>query len=216
MKVLEPSKSQGFSTIRCNKLFYMILLLVDARWRCTTWYPGVPRGASNTNLDSWYIRTYWDKWKKLQGEKIFSGATFHIPTPPTLNKLLHCSLWEFSGALFWFSRAVYSMSGVKSPGALCIFFPGRLLECDCVFDTLCIVCVLTHFWHWKQREYWASQPVYWHNLNPPVALSHQERKQLLLIIEPPPETNKRKFYIWIYDQSFFNETPYDKCVSHII
>ena len=29
----------------------------------------------------------------------------------TLNRLLHCSLWQFSGALFWFSRALFCISG---------------------------------------------------------------------------------------------------------
>ena len=42
----------------------------------------------------------------------FSGATFHSPLTKsaTLNRLLHCSLWWFSGALF-------CISGAKSPGA---------------------------------------------------------------------------------------------------
>ena len=45
-------------------------------------------------------------------EEAFSGATFHIPLTKsaTLNKLLHCSLWQFSGALF-------CITGAKSPGA---------------------------------------------------------------------------------------------------
>ena len=37
-------------------------------------------------------------------KKKISGATFHIPLTKsaTLNRLLHCSLWQFSGALFAF------------------------------------------------------------------------------------------------------------------
>ena len=58
----------------------------------------------------------------LPGVKIiflFSGTTFHIPLTKsaTLNRLLHCSLWQFSGALFLFSRALFCISGTKSPGA---------------------------------------------------------------------------------------------------
>ena len=50
---------------------------------------------------------------------LFSGATFHIPLTKsaTLNRLLHCSLWQFSGALFWFSRALFCNTGAKSPEA---------------------------------------------------------------------------------------------------
>ena len=41
---------------------------------------------------------------------LFSRATFHIPlTKYSENRLLHCSLWQFSGALF-------CISGAKSPG----------------------------------------------------------------------------------------------------
>ena len=38
-------------------------------------------------------------------------------------KLLHCSLWKLSGALFSFSRALFCMLGVKSPGAPVYFSP---------------------------------------------------------------------------------------------
>ena len=56
---------------------------------------------------------------------LFSGATFHIPLTKsaTLNRFLHCSLWQFSGALFYFegsflfSRALFCISGAKSPRA---------------------------------------------------------------------------------------------------
>ena len=35
---------------------------------------------------------------------LFSGAIFHIPLTKsaTLNRILHCTLWQFSGALFYF------------------------------------------------------------------------------------------------------------------
>ena len=38
------------------------------------------------------------------GKKLGGGATFHIPLTKsaTLNRLLHCSLWRFSGAIFIF------------------------------------------------------------------------------------------------------------------
>ena len=48
---------------------------------------------------------------------LFSGAPFHIPLTKsaTLNRLLHCSLWQFSGALFCISdfaqspRVIFSL-----------------------------------------------------------------------------------------------------------
>ena len=59
---------------------------------------------------------------------LFSGATVHIPLtkPATLNRLLHCVLWEYAGALSLFLRALFCISGAKSPGAPgpCNFFPG--------------------------------------------------------------------------------------------
>ena len=63
------------------------------------------------------------------GKKIyilFSGATFHIPLTKsaTLKMLLHCSLWQFSGSLFWILRALFfCISGAKSPVASVYFFP---------------------------------------------------------------------------------------------
>ena len=55
---------------------------------------------------------------------LFLGATFHTPLTKsaTLNRLFHCSLWQFSGALFLFSRALFCISGAKSPGAPVYFF----------------------------------------------------------------------------------------------
>ena len=51
-------------------------------------------------------------------KKKISGATFHIPITKsaTLNRLEHCSLWQFSGGLV-FLRALFCISGAKSPGA---------------------------------------------------------------------------------------------------
>ena len=55
----------------------------------------------------------------------YSGATFHIPLTKSaiLNRLLHCNLWQFSGALFFSSRALFCISGAKSAGAPCVIFP---------------------------------------------------------------------------------------------
>ena len=67
----------------------------------------------------------------LPGQRLdflFSGASFHIPLTKTatLNRILHCSLLQFSGALFRFSRALFCISGAKSPGAP-VYFPPWLL-----------------------------------------------------------------------------------------
>ena len=52
LKFLEALKTNGFQQYalfeRRVKLFYMILPLADARWRRATRYPGVLRGASNS------------------------------------------------------------------------------------------------------------------------------------------------------------------------
>ena len=55
---------------------------------------------------------------------LFSGATFHIPLtiPATLNRLLHCSLWQFSGALFYFWGLFFAFWGRNRPEPPCIFF----------------------------------------------------------------------------------------------
>ena len=41
-------------------LFYMILLLEDARWRHITWYPGVLYGTSNTCMNM-FVKVVWDR-----------------------------------------------------------------------------------------------------------------------------------------------------------
>ena len=56
---------------------------------------------------------------------LFSGATFHISLTKsaTLNRLLHCSLWRFSGGLFYlFSRALFYISGANLP-VTPVYFP---------------------------------------------------------------------------------------------
>ena len=58
---------------------------------------------------------------------LFWGATFHIPLTKsaTLNRLLHCSLWQFLGA-FFFLRALFLHFGGEIAQSLCVFFP----DCD--------------------------------------------------------------------------------------
>ena len=72
----------------------------------------------------------------ITGQKLkfyFPGATFHIPLTKsaTLNRHLHCSLWQFSGALFWgfFEGSFLHFGGkiVRSPRV--------------IFPTVCCVCV---------------------------------------------------------------------------
>ena len=52
------------------------------------------------------------------------GATFLILLPriSILNKLLHCSLWEYSGLYFDF-LGLFFILGVKSTEPVCIFPP---------------------------------------------------------------------------------------------
>ena len=54
---------------------------------------------------------------------LFSKATFHIPLTKTktLNRLLHCSLWRFSGALFYFQGLFFAFRGQNLPEPPCIF-----------------------------------------------------------------------------------------------
>ena len=56
---------------------------------------------------------------------LFAGATFHIPLTKsaTLNRLLHCSLWQFSGALFYFRGLFFAFWGRNRPEPLCKFPP---------------------------------------------------------------------------------------------
>ena len=71
--------------------------------------------------------------KKKKKKKI--RAAFYIPLTKsaTLNRLLHCSLWQFSGALF-------CILGAKSPGApVWFFYPGTAYE-------PLILCLYCHKW----------------------------------------------------------------------
>ena len=56
---------------------------------------------------------------------LFSGATFHIPLTKsaTLNRLLQCSLWQFSGALLGFWGLLFAFRGRNRPEPPCNFFP---------------------------------------------------------------------------------------------
>ena len=74
--------------------------------------------------------TYWRQFDfaviRLNIKFVFSGATFHIPLSKsaTLNRLLHCSLWRFSGALYWYLRALFCNFWARyRPEPPCIFFP---------------------------------------------------------------------------------------------
>ena len=56
----------------------------------------------------------------------FFGGTFHIllTKSATLNRLLHCSLWQFSGALFLYLRGLFfAFRGRNRPESLYIFPP---------------------------------------------------------------------------------------------
>ena len=57
----------------------------------------------------------WRMYCKPKITFLFSGATFHIPLTKsaTLNRLLHCSLWWFSGALFYFIEGSFLHYGGK-------------------------------------------------------------------------------------------------------
>ena len=56
-----------------------------------------------------YMKRILPIWQSSRPKikSLFSGATFHIPLTKsaTLSRLLHCSLWQFSGALLCISRA---------------------------------------------------------------------------------------------------------------
>ena len=57
----------------------------------------------------------------------FGGYTFHMPLTKsaTLNRLLHCSLWQFSGALFYFWGLFFAFWGkiVLSPHVIFFLLP---------------------------------------------------------------------------------------------
>ena len=67
---------------------------------------------------------WWQSDQKLKF--YFRGATFHIPLTKsaTLNRLLHCSLWQFSGALFYFWGLFFALRGRSCPEPPCNFSPG--------------------------------------------------------------------------------------------
>ena len=96
------------------------------------------------------------KKKKKKKKKHFSGATFHIPLTKsaTLNRLLHCSLWQFSGAFFFFffesSFLHFFFLGGRGNRREppCIFSPGTYLFL-CVFhyfvtSSTLFVCQVLH------------------------------------------------------------------------
>ena len=58
----------------------------------------------------------WFNCSKKNLNFIFSGATFHIPLTKsaTLNRLLHWSLWRFSGA-FYFRGLCFAFRGWNRP-----------------------------------------------------------------------------------------------------
>ena len=88
-------------------------------------------GRSRKGTKSLEGQTVIFEWASVAftGQKLnflFSGATFHIPLSKsaTLNSLLDCSLWQFSGALFKiFSRAPFLHYGGKIARSPCVFFP---------------------------------------------------------------------------------------------
>ena len=60
-------------------------------------------------------------------KKNISGATFHVPLTKsaTLNRLLHCRLWQFWGVLFFLFRGLFfAFRGRNRPEPPCNFFPG--------------------------------------------------------------------------------------------
>ena len=69
-------------------------------------------------------------WCRPKIKFLFSGATFHIPLTKsaTLNRLLHCSLWQFSGALFYFRGLFFTFRGRNCPEPPCNFSPALMLH----------------------------------------------------------------------------------------
>ena len=119
---------------RCLPSWITIWTLVLSQGWVTLW-----KGRHRTNLGHCYAPRKVNIFSKLYFNwlhclyirpnliKFFSflGATFHIPLTKsaTVNRLLHCSLWQFSGALFWFSRTLICISGRNRPEPPCNFCP---------------------------------------------------------------------------------------------
>ena len=71
------------------------------------------------------VRIFSDPCCRSKIKFLFSGATFHIPLTKsaTLNRLLHCSLLQFSGALFYFRGLFFLHFGGEIFRSRCVFFP---------------------------------------------------------------------------------------------
>ena len=72
------------------------------------------------HVDCDLISKTWPSWlflsisEKIKIKFLFSGATFHSPLTirsATLSRLLHCSLWGFSGALLIFQGSILHFRG---------------------------------------------------------------------------------------------------------
>ena len=65
-----------------------------------------------------------DMFTRAKIKFLFSGATFHIPLTKsaTLNRLLHCSLWQFSGLCLIFGGSFWHFRG-EIAGSPCVIFP---------------------------------------------------------------------------------------------
>ena len=106
--------SWGYKPLLCMRLWSV------AGTSLTTRNPMSTKGGRN---ELWY---HILKCKGLlaAGQKLncyFRGATFHIPSTKsaTLNRLLHCSQWRFSGALdFW--GLFFAFWGWNRPDPPCI------------------------------------------------------------------------------------------------
>ena len=62
----------------------------------------------------------WSRPKKNSGG--YFSYPIHLTKSATLNKVLHCSLWQFSEALFYF-RGLFAFRGWNRPEPPCNFFP---------------------------------------------------------------------------------------------
>ena len=88
----------------------------------------------------WYCTGLCDM---AAGQKLifFFGGYFHIPLTKsaTLNRLLHCSLWQFSGALYFWGL-FFAFRGRNRPEPRCNFFPcmaDRVCYCGCHCEMYC-------------------------------------------------------------------------------